>query len=228
MKSVYSSCVFLMEWAILKGMDAKTIACYNRQAEKIAERYREASGGISLWFPMAFPKVGSRILDIGCGSGRDLMRLLEAGHDAYGWEPSSGLREEAIRAFPRLVGRIFDISLPLDEKAAECQPRFDGIVLSAVLMHLPPALLSAGAEDVKRLLGMGGRLLVSVPWGERAVDDECRDDGGRLFMPISADNLASLFSPPAFRLLDRRQTLDTLKREGIQWDTFLFERIAEC
>ncbi|MEA3451097.1 MAG: class I SAM-dependent methyltransferase [Bacteroidota bacterium] len=55
-------------------MDNQTIQFYNENSAKIAERYNSLSDGISKYFSNAFISE-SKVLDIGCGSGRDLRML---------------------------------------------------------------------------------------------------------------------------------------------------------
>ena len=54
------------------------------------------------YFPMAFLP-GSRVLDVGCGSGRDVKALLKQGYDAHGVEPVAAMREMAIAHSPELT-----------------------------------------------------------------------------------------------------------------------------
>ena len=49
---------------------------------------------------------GSRILNVGAGSGRDAAFLSAQGFDAYGVEPSLGLRKAAVNAYPELANRV--------------------------------------------------------------------------------------------------------------------------
>ena len=92
-----------------------------------------------------------RVLDAGCGGGRDLALLLDLGFDGFGTDPSAGMREAAARAYPQLAGRIHDFGLPLPEPAA-LGGLFDGIVCSAVLMHVPAEELSAALASLRRAL----------------------------------------------------------------------------
>ena len=60
-------------------MDAPTIACYDREAAVIAAQHRSLDP--APWrsrFLAAFPRDG-RVLDVGCGGGRDLALLLDLG-----------------------------------------------------------------------------------------------------------------------------------------------------
>ncbi len=56
---------------------------FAEHSERLAEHYRTAAAGVSAFFQDAFENF-YRILDVGCGSGRDLCRLLQLGHDATG------------------------------------------------------------------------------------------------------------------------------------------------
>lgn len=202
-------------------MDASTIACYDREAAVIAARHR--SLGPDPWrarFLAAFPR-GGRILDAGCGSGRDLALLLDLGFDAFGTEPSAGMRVEAETAYPRLKGRIHAFGLPLPEPSA-LGGTFDGIVCSAVLMHVPAEELPAALASLRRALRPGGRIWVTVPGPRPGLDAASRDEGGRLFRDLSDDLLLAAGSGAGLRELERWEEPDQLGRAAIRWRGHLF------
>lgn len=203
-------------------MDPRTLRFYNRKAAEIAETYRKAREGISCFFEEAFPLPGGRIFDIGCGSGRDLHLLLSRGYDAFGCEPVRGLREVAQQAYSELKGRIHPFGLPL-LPAADCGPPYRGVLCSAVLMHLPDDLLLPGVASIRRLLVIGGRLLVSVPGNRPGLNADWRDADGRLFSEIPGEKLLEAATKASFRLMKEWESPDSLDRATISWHTYLFE-----
>lgn len=201
-------------------MDPQTIAFYESQAQQISARYEAVSSPVESYFAMAFPP-GARVLDVGCGSGRDAARLLDCGYDAYGIEPSIGLRKAALTAHPSLAGRIGPGTLP--EIGESFGGDFDGVLCSAVLMHVPDTELLDAALALRQLLKPHGRLLLSLPAsrGEALVAD--RDSTGRLFSPYTAEAIALLFERLGFQSIGRWQTSDHLGRADTSWYTLLLE-----
>ena len=64
-------------------MDQQTLAYYSANAQEMAQRYESAASSLGPHFTSAFVP-GGRVLDIGCGSGRDLAELLKLGFQPYG------------------------------------------------------------------------------------------------------------------------------------------------
>lgn len=194
-------------------MDPKTAQFYDRHAADIAARYESAPSPVERYFPLAFP-VGSRVLDIGAGSGRDLAALIKAGYEGHGVEPSAGLRQAAVAAHPELEGRLTEGALP--DVGVPFGGDFDGIVCCAVLMHLPEGELFDSALALRSLLKPHGRLLMSIPTARTDVGDDSRDDGGRLFQPYVPEELQLLFERLGFQLIGCWDTEDVLQRTGMR------------
>jgi ubiquinone/menaquinone biosynthesis C-methylase UbiE len=106
---------------------------------------------------LAAVKPGARVLDLGCGAGRFVAALRDAGADPVGVELSAAALERARRNVPgadlRLVAA--DGSLPLGHGEV------DVAWCSEVLEHVPDTI--AFLTEVRRVLKRGGRLLVTVP-----------------------------------------------------------------
>ena len=100
---------------------------------------------------------GERVLDLGCGSGRFVAALLDAGTDAVGVELAEGALERARRNVPgaELHALGPDGAIPLEDASV------DLVWCSEVLEHVPD---TAGLlSEARRVLRTGGRLLVTTP-----------------------------------------------------------------
>jgi len=109
---------------------------------------------------------GARILDAGCGSGRNMVELARRGA-VTGVEPAA---QSLAIARARAVGTVLPGSL--DEPLPFTDAMFDLVVALDVLEHVEDD--EAALRELARVLVPGGRLLVTVPqygwlWGEHDV-----------------------------------------------------------
>ncbi len=199
-------------------MDEKTLTFYRENSRDMATAYDASEGGVSRYFPLAFLP-GSRVLDIGCGSGRDAAILLSQGFDVRGIDPCREFIEHARAAHPLLADRVAVGQLPdlegIDDGAV------DGVLCSAVLMHLPEERLFDAAFGIRRVLKPGGRLLLSLPTDGTIDPVTRRDAAGRLFTDLTPERCQLLFERLGFRLSQRWSSPDALGRPHRQWTTML-------
>lgn len=201
-------------------MDQPTIDFYNAHAAERAKRYAEAPSRVGELIPFAFP-TGARVLDIGTGSGRDLNALLEAGYPAAGVDPSSELIRQAEARFPAVAGRITVDHLP--ELQTVPNESIDGVLCVAVLMHVREQLLLECVLNLRRILRLGGRILISTPLTAPEVNAVThRDPLGRLFNGVTPERFQFLFEKAGFRRVERWDTEDALGRKERHWSTQLF------
>jgi len=100
---------------------------------------------------------GERVLDLGCGAGRFVAALRDAGADPVGVELAGAALERARRNVGDADLRLLepDGSLPLGHGEV------DVVWCSEVLEHVPDT--GALLNEVRRVLKRGGRLIVTVP-----------------------------------------------------------------
>jgi SAM-dependent methyltransferase len=110
---------------------------------------------------LAEARPGERVLDLGCGAGRFVAALRDAGADPVGVELAEAALERARRTAPGADLRLVepDGSLPVEHASV------DLVWCSEVLEHV--ADTAHALLEVRRVLRPGGRLLVTVPFHGR-------------------------------------------------------------
>ncbi|MBM1170349.1 class I SAM-dependent methyltransferase [Microvirga arabica] len=122
------------------------------------------------------PKAG-RILDAGCGSGRDAKAFVERGYEVEAFDASA----EMVRMSSEHSG------LPVRQMTFEqvdWDNHFDGIWASASLLHVPRSDLSRIIAKLRRALKPEGILYLSFKYG---MDD--REKDGRRFTDMNEEAL---------------------------------------
>lgn len=112
-------------------------------------------------FAHALPGRG-RILDYGCGIGRDLAWLARRGFRVEGMDGTLEFVLEARRRCPHTQiahARFETWPIPAG--------RYDGIWCHAALIHVPPVVLRRRLEPLRDGLVPGGLLGLTLAWGRR-------------------------------------------------------------
>ena len=102
------------------------------------------------------PRPGERILDAGCGTGRNLKRLVEAGARAVGVDLSTGMLAVARRAVPGAPALAADIQHALPFRPGT----FDAALCALIGEHLDD--LGGTFREAFAALRPGGRYVFSV------------------------------------------------------------------
>ena len=102
------------------------------------------------------PCKGRRVLELGCGSGKTLERLLESGAEAFAIDFSSSAVEICRRRFGADVEvKVADVrELPFPDAY------FDGILAVHVLNHLTTQDRAVAAKEIIRCIRPGGWILL--------------------------------------------------------------------
>ena len=100
-------------------------------------------------------RAGERVLDLGCGAGRFVAALRDAGADPVGVELADAALERARRNVAGADLRAMTDAIPLEDASV------DLVWCSEVLEHVPD---TAGLlSEIRRVLKTGGRLLATTP-----------------------------------------------------------------
>jgi SAM-dependent methyltransferase len=151
----------------------ETIAAYDALPVEYAARFAAVDFATARrQFENGVQRVGSEILDAGCGSGRDLALFAGRGFAPTGIDLSVGLLQQARQASQAslVLGDLCE--LPFSSES------FSGVWCCAVLLHLSPCLVRASLREVFRVLVQGGAVFVSTRHGQgegwRAWGDQHR------------------------------------------------------
>jgi SAM-dependent methyltransferase len=129
-----------------------------------------------------------RILDLGCGPGRDVAHFRDLGHEAVGLDGSAEFVAMARAHTGCEVLHQNFLQLSLEPQ------RFDGIFANASLFHVPTCELARVLADLRRALVPRGVLFTSNPRG----DDTDGFSGSRYGVYHSLETWRALVAPVGF------------------------------
>jgi len=200
----------------------KTLDYYEQNAVELSRRYEStALEALHALLRQTFSP-GDRLLEIGCGSGRDAATAMAAGFDVCALDGSSSLLQEAIRLHPELAGRLHHLKLPGPLPFANAS--FAGIFSVACLMHFNANELPGIIAEIARVLKPAGKALISVPAGRSDIDANGLDEHGRIFNLMPATSWQKLFAAHGFSTSTGAEEPDSLGRPGIAWVTFVLQK----
>jgi SAM-dependent methyltransferase len=146
----------------LATITSRTLAHYDQRAEQFWEgtRDHDVSQNIDALLRYARGTPPLRILDFGCGPGRDLVALRARGHDPVGLD---GSPEFAAMAREHSGCEVWQQDFLALDLPAE---RFDGVFANASLFHVPRSELPRVLLELHATLKPGGVLFASNPRGD--------------------------------------------------------------
>jgi ubiquinone/menaquinone biosynthesis C-methylase UbiE len=143
---------------------------------------------------------GSRIVDLGCGSGVFTNLVYRAGFRCVGVDISPKLVALARQNYPEMDFVEADVEhMPFPDQS------FDGVLLSGLIHHFPDP--SGCAAEVSRILRAGGRFVAFDPNRRNPFMWLYRDHASPLYSsigvtenerPIIAEEVASVFERAGF------------------------------
>mgnify|MGYP002651438293 FL=1 len=158
----------------------KTIDFYNKHAEEFTTSTFEVDMK-SLYQPfLAELPEGARILDVGCGSGRDTLAFKNKGYQVDAIDYS----EELVKKATRLTG------IPIKLKSfyeVDDYEAYDGIWACASLLHCERSRLTEVLEKMVQALKPNGVIYMSFKYG-----DSDRDQDGRQFTDLDENQAEAL------------------------------------
>ena len=197
----------------------KSTHYYDAHAARLSAFYNgiESDEVHRSWIEKHLPEQPGFVCDIGAGSGRDANWLASHGWDVVAVEPSSNMRELAMKnSLPNVTW--LDDSLPHLNTLRSLGHRFDLILLSAVWMHVPPTARERAFRILAELLNPAGVLVISLRHGSDAQENDCRD-----FYEVSANELLEYAQRFHLSASCCTQQMDP-SRSHVYWQTLVFSQ----
>jgi len=176
-----------------------TIKWYDQNAHEYAKAREKRFAEKEIEeFSSYLPK-GARILDAGCGTGRDAMRLFISGFKVVGIDISRGMLEIARNNYPSIQFIEGDLrKLPFKEG------EFDGIWAIASLVHFETI------SDVEKVLSEFYRVL--VPAGVIRILVKAQKGSEKTKIVFNKDSLIHRF----FRYFKKEEIEELVKKAGFE------------
>jgi SAM-dependent methyltransferase len=146
----------------IKHIATQTLAHYERSAQAFWEgtKDHDVSQNIAALLQAIQVPAPFKLLDFGCGPGRDLKTFKDMGHQPTGLEGAAALAAMARShsGCEVLEQNFLNLDLP--------NAQFDGVFANAVLFHVPSLALPQVLRQLHATLKPGGVLFSSNPRGE--------------------------------------------------------------
>lgn len=160
---------------------------------------------------------GARVLDAGCGSGRDAKAFHEMGYVVDAFDASSAMVELA-KQHTGLPVQLMTFS-EIDGKA-----QYDGIWCCASLLHIPSSELSAVMQKLADALKPGGVWYVSFKYGNGE-----RVQGERRFTDLDEEGVRVLLrAVPGMEIASLWVTQDNRPDRDETWLNGILRKNAAC
>jgi len=186
----------------------KPIDWYNTNAKKYALQSSKYASHAQINDFVRLLSDKARVLDAGCGSGRDTNLLAQKGLDVVGIDLSSGLINIAKTAYPGLkfIEGNF-LKLPFEDNF------FDGVWAHASLVHLESINeVEKALREFDRILKKGGAIHIAVRTNTEGNKFEIiKDEDGnvdKFFQYFTKEELESLVKKTGFIIVKQYQFKD--------------------
>lgn len=192
-----------------------TIDYYNKNARAFTNNTRDVDFHIMQDKFLEYLPVSGKILDLGCGCGRDTKYFMDKGYDVNAMDGS----EELCRMASEYTG--IEVSHRMFHELTE-KEAYDGIWACASLLHVPSEELPEVLVHIGEALKYGGTGYLSFKYGEFEGERN-----GRFFLDMTEKKMSELLvGIPELKLRHYEITTDVRPDREERWLNILLGKDA--
>jgi ubiquinone/menaquinone biosynthesis C-methylase UbiE len=143
---------------------------------------------------------GKKVIDLGCGAGRDTAVFVENGFDYTGIDASDGMLKVARERAPKGKFQKMDFT-----KTIFRDREFDGFWAAASFLHIPKKNVAGVLQEAKRIIKNGGVGFISVKekngMDEGMIGENKYGGIGRYFSFYTQDEFKNLLEQNGFSVV---------------------------
>jgi ubiquinone/menaquinone biosynthesis C-methylase UbiE len=193
--------------------DKPTIDAYNKIAEEFSQRNSVSIYGVEFEAFRSAIKNGNKILEIGCGTGRDAEELVKLDFDYTGIDASGGMlaiARERVKGGKFQLGDFYHLDFSDNS--------FDGFWAAAVFLHVPKNEIDIVLQEARRILKPDGIGFISLKQKTTMDEGYIKESkaGGieRYFAFYTMDKIANILERNKFEVL---QITTQTEKDGTIW-----------
>jgi trans-aconitate methyltransferase len=199
-------------------MDSKqqTVDTYNRSADALARKFNqlERSSDIHEAFSH-MPKQNPRVVEIGCGNGRDAKGILEYTADYEGFDISPAMIALAQEQAPGGTFKVADLEEYEFERPA------DIVFAFASLLHSDKSIVKQVFDKVHAALNADGLFFISLKNEPYTMEHKVDEFGTRTFYYYTPQDIKD-FAGAKYRVLWQNELTHGKQR----WIYIIFQKIT--
>ena len=193
-------------------MDSRTLAFYEGNSQRLSILYGSADMRRFYESVNSLLQGEGRVLDVGCGEGRDVRALAQMGYEVVGCDASKAMIEIARSKAVGLNDLYLVRKFPVEMNDALFQWSFDLVYSHAVIMHLPRSEREHMLCQLVQLVREGQYLILS--WCNRASADE------RVYEMVEPSEVIQFLKDKGLSIFSRGEEDDSLGRE-VRWQNII-------
>ncbi len=164
----------------------------------------------------------AKILDIGCGPGRDAKYFTELGFNVTGLDISEKMIELAKREVPNADFMVMDI-----ENLNFAKNQFDAAWASASLLHVPKDKIPAVLQSIHNILKDEGIFFIALRkgLGEEMLPDNRYGGVEKFWVYFDEDELHDYLKKAGFEILESQTHDISTSYQTNPWISFIAKKI---